>query len=118
MKDAKKMHDQHMENTHKQLAASSSVIHILNKRQERKKRSVLKFAHSWKGKAGKKGAERKAEDDIQERARQHREELKKMGQDLEKKVAMQKKSIEEFEKRSEEEFKRKLRQHEEELKRK
>ena len=93
MKDAKKMHDQHMENTHKQLAASSSVIHILNKRQERKKRSVLKFAHSWKGKAGKKGAERKAEDDIQERARQHREELKKMGQDLEKKVAMQKKKV-------------------------
>ena len=64
MRDAKKMHDQHMENTHKQLAASSSVINILNKRQERKKRNVLKFAHSWKGKAGKKGAERKAEDEI------------------------------------------------------
>ena len=64
MRQAKKMHEVHLHDTRKKMQASSSVISILNKQKERKKHSMLKMAHSWKSKAGKKSVERKAEDEI------------------------------------------------------
>ena len=73
------------------MQASSSVISILNKQKERKKHSMLKMAHSWKSKAGKKSVERKAEDEIKERAKLHRQELKEMETAMEKRVEEQKK---------------------------
>ena len=112
------MHEIHLHDTRKKMQASSSVISILNKQKERKKHSMLKMAHSWKSKAGKKSVERKAEDEIKERAKLHRQELKQMETAMEKRVEEQKKALKDFEEKVGKEFQRKLRQHQADLKKK